>query len=126
MLARYKNPDDDPRGPWLLSDLAARNPYNEGKYSITTPSGKIIKGPPAGSSWRVKKEKFDELEKDNRIWWGEKGSNRPGIKRFLHLRIREGVVPQTTSSLEEGREHKALKARIEPRDAGSPLRKTCL
>ena len=25
MLKRYKNPDDDPRGPWLLSDLAARN-----------------------------------------------------------------------------------------------------
>ena len=25
MNARYKNPDNDPRGPWLLSDLAARN-----------------------------------------------------------------------------------------------------
>ena len=24
MLARYKNPDNDPRGPWMLSDLAAR------------------------------------------------------------------------------------------------------
>ena len=27
MIARYKNPDNDPRGPWLLSDLAARNFY---------------------------------------------------------------------------------------------------
>ncbi len=27
MTARYQNPDNDPRGPWLLSDLAARNFY---------------------------------------------------------------------------------------------------
>ena len=94
MLARYSNPDNDPRGPWLLSDLAARNPYSRGRYSITTPSGNVIDGPPAGSSWRVSKERFDELEADNRIWWGESGNNRPGIKRFLS-EVREGVVPRT-------------------------------
>ena len=43
MLSRYKNPDNDPRGPWLLSDLAARNFYGEGRYPITTRSGRIIK-----------------------------------------------------------------------------------
>ena len=94
MLKRYQNPDNDPRGPWLLSDLAARNPYSKGRYSITTPSGKTIKGPPAGSYWRVSREKFRELDDDNRIWWGESGANRPGIKRFLS-EVREGVVPQT-------------------------------
>ena len=94
MLARYKNPDDDPRGPWLLGDLAARNPYSKGRYSITTPSGNAIEGPPAGSYWRVSKQKFDELDADNRIWWGESGNNRPGIKRFLS-EVRGGVVPQS-------------------------------
>ena len=94
MLDRYKNPDDDARGPWLLSDLAARNRYDQGRYSITTPSGRIIEGPPAGSYWRVRKDRFDELEKDGRIWWGKDGRNRPGIKRFLS-EVREGVVPQT-------------------------------
>jgi adenine-specific DNA-methyltransferase len=94
MIARYKNPDNDPRGPWLLSDLAARNYYAQGRYSITTPSGKIIQGPPAGSYWRVSQDKFYELDKDNRIWWGQTGNNRPGIKRFL-TDVREGVVPQT-------------------------------
>ena len=93
MIARYKNPDSDPRGPWLLSDLAARNPYAQGRYSITTPSGKVIKGPPAGSYWRISKQKFEELDKDGRIWWG-KGNTRPGIKRFLS-EVRQGVVPQT-------------------------------
>jgi len=94
MVARYKNPDNDSRGPWLLSDLAARNFYSQGRYSITTPSGRVIDGPPAGSYWRVSKDKFAELEQDNRIWWGKSGSNRPGIKRFLS-EVQEGVVPQT-------------------------------
>ena len=94
MLARYKNPDNDPRGPWLLSDLAARNVYKEGRYPITTKRGRVIPGPPAGSYWRVSKEKFQELDRDNRIWWGESGDNRPGIKRFLS-EVRKGVVPQT-------------------------------
>ncbi len=94
MEARYKNPDNDARGPWLLGDLAARNPYSLGVYSITTPSGKVIEGPPPGSYWRVSRDKFDELDQDGRIWWGEAGTNRPGIKRFLS-EVRDGVVPQT-------------------------------
>ena len=94
MLARYKNPDKDPRGPWLLSDLAARNQYSQGIYPITTQSGKVIPGPPAGSYWRVSKDKFDDLDKDGRIWWGESGENRPGIKRFLS-EVKDGVVAQT-------------------------------
>ena len=94
MIARYKNPDNDPRGVWLLSDLAARNFYAQGRYPITTKAGKVIAGPPAGSYWRVSKSKFEELDRDNRIWWGESGDNRPGIKRFLS-EVRQGVVPQT-------------------------------
>lgn len=94
MIDRYKNPDNDLRGPWLLSDLAARNFYAQGKYSINTPTGRTIDGPPPGSFWRVSKEKFNDLDKDNRIWWGNTGNNRPGIKRFLS-EVKEGVVPQT-------------------------------
>jgi adenine-specific DNA-methyltransferase len=94
MIARYKNPDKDPRGPWLLSDLAARNFYAQGRYSIKTPAGNVIEGPPSGSYWRVNEDKFWELDKDNRIWWGKNGSNRPGIKRFLN-EVKDGVVPRT-------------------------------
>ena len=94
MKARYKNPDNDPRGPWLLSDLAARNFYAAGRYAITTPSGRVIDGPPSGSYWRISEPKFKEFEADNRIWWGKTGANRPGIKRFL-TEVQAGVVPQT-------------------------------
>jgi len=54
----YKNPDNDPRGAWRPNNLAARNFYSKGTYSITCPSGRVIDGPPSGSYWRVSEEKF--------------------------------------------------------------------
>jgi len=44
--------------------------------------------------WRVSKEKFAEMDADNRIWWGVDGKNTPRIKRFLS-EVKQGVVPQT-------------------------------
>jgi adenine-specific DNA-methyltransferase len=90
----YKNPDNDPRGAWKASDLGARNYYSKGTYPITTPSGRVIDGPPSGSYWRYSKESFDELVADGRIWWGQDGSNVPAIKRYL-TEVKQGRVPQT-------------------------------
>ncbi|MDC7808115.1 site-specific DNA-methyltransferase [Luteimonas sp BLCC-B24] len=94
MLARYKNPDNDPRGAWMVSDLDARNYYSKGTYSIVTPAGRTIEGPPQGRYWSVSKERFEELDKDGRIWWGPDGRADPNIKRFLS-EVKQGVVPQT-------------------------------
>lgn len=94
MEARYKNPDDDPRGPWKPRDLSARNRYDSGVYSIACPSGRVIDGPPRGSYWRVSEEKFRQLDSDNRIWWGKNGDNAPAIKGFLS-EVSEGRTPQT-------------------------------
>lgn len=91
---RYNNPDNDSRGPWTSGDLSARNYYSEGTYSITTPSGRVIPGPPRGTYWRVAPNKLRELDDDGRIWWGEDGSNVPRLKRFLS-EVKAGVVPQT-------------------------------
>ena len=92
--ARYKNPDKDPRGVWTSGDLQARNYYGDGTYSVTCPSGRVIAGPGRGMYWRVSKEKFTELDRDRRIWWGEDGNNMPRLKRFLSD-VKDGVVPQT-------------------------------
>jgi hypothetical protein len=81
---RYKNPDYDPRGPWKPGGLDARNYYSQGTYPITTPSGRIILGPPNGAYWRVSKEKLEEKDKDGRIWWGKSGNNIPSIKRSCY------------------------------------------
>jgi len=90
----YKNPDNDPRGPWTSGDLSARNSYSAGIYSIETPSGRIITGPPKGMYWRVSKEKFIAMDREGRIWWGKDGNNVPRMKRFLSD-VMEGIVPQT-------------------------------
>ena len=96
----YKNPDDDPRGPWRPNNLAARNYYSKGTYNIRCPSGRLIEGPPAGSYWRISEEKFREMDRDGRIWWGRNGNNVPAPKIYLS-EVRRGVVPQTFWSYEE-------------------------
>jgi adenine-specific DNA-methyltransferase len=98
--AAYKNPDNDPRGPWRPNNLAARNYYSKGTYPITCPSGRVISGPPSGSYWRISREKFDELNSDGRIWWGENGNNIPAPKIFL-TEVKQGRVPQTLWTYKE-------------------------
>ena len=98
--AVYKNPDNDPRGPWRPNNLAARNRYSKGTYAITCPSGRVIGGPPRGSYWRVSEERLRELDEDGRIWWGENGNNVPAPKIFLS-EVKQGRVPQTLWTWQE-------------------------
>jgi len=100
MEARYKNPDNDLRGPWKPADMSARNRYDAGVYPITTPSGRLISGPPIGTYWRFSERKFRELDADKRIWWGHDGNNAPAIKRFLS-EVSSGRTPQTLWFYEE-------------------------
>ncbi|MGP8268493.1 MAG: site-specific DNA-methyltransferase [Terracidiphilus sp.] len=96
----YKNPDNDPRGPWKPSDLSARNFYSVGRYPITTPKGRVISGPPGGNYWRVSEENFKRMDSEQRIWWGKSGDSIPQIKRFL-TEVKQGITPQTYWSYEE-------------------------
>lgn len=90
----YKNPDNDPRGLWNSVALSARNYYSLGEWSVTTPSGRFIAGPPKGRYWTVSPDKFKELCADNRIWWGKKGDGVPRRKSFLS-EVQAGIVPAT-------------------------------
>ncbi|MDP1678651.1 MAG: site-specific DNA-methyltransferase [Candidatus Nitrotoga sp.] len=93
MNARYKNPDNDPRGPWT-SDNPLRREFREyAFYEITTPSGRKV-SPPPGSSWRFNKEEVPRLIAENRLWFGKDGGGVPRIKRFLSD-VKDGIIPQT-------------------------------
>ncbi|WP_375638396.1 MULTISPECIES: site-specific DNA-methyltransferase [unclassified Bartonella] len=93
MDARYKNPDNDPRGPWKSDNLSVKTMNLKDVYEIVTPSGRSVM-PPAGTSWRVSKQKFAKLLEDNRVWFGPTGSNVPSMKRFLS-EVKNGMVSMT-------------------------------
>ena len=100
MDSAYTNPDGDARGPWRRGDMAARNFYSKGLYPVTTPSGRVIEGPPSGSYWRISEEELARLDADNRIYWGPDGKSRPYIKRFLS-EVATGRVPTSVWAPEE-------------------------
>ena len=79
---KYRNPDADPRGPWMPGPLTANKPYSKGTYPIVTPSGQEH-WPTPGTYWRFSQEKFEELDREGRIWWGKNGTGRPLVKRYL-------------------------------------------
>ena len=99
MNSRYKNPDNDLRGPWMSSDLSVRRMTEKDIYEVTTPSGTKY-FPTQGRSWGVSQETFKELVKENRIWFGEKGNNMPRLKRFLY-EVKNGATALTIWTYEE-------------------------
>ena len=90
--ARYSNPDKDPRGVWMSSDISVKTYNAECDYPITAPSGRVIE-PPAGRCWRLSKKAFLERLQDNRIWFGPDGNGVPRIKRFLTDLKHDGMAP---------------------------------
>ena len=99
MDARYKNPDNDPRGAWQSDNLSVGRVTEKDIYPIITPSGREV-FPPAGNSWRFSREKMNELVEDNRIWFGEDGGNVPRYKRFLS-EVKQGRTCSTIWEYEE-------------------------
>lgn len=93
MNALYKNPDNDPRGPWMSDNMTVKTYSETTDYSIETPSGRIV-NPPESRCWAYNKIKFKELLSDNRIWFGSDGNGVPRIKRFLN-EVKQGYVSKT-------------------------------
>lgn len=124
---RYKNPDNDPRGPWTSGDISVGPVVKEKVYEITTPSGRKVL-PPEGYCWRLTKERLAEYIADNRIWFGEDGNNTPRIKRFLS-EVKDGITSMTLwlrdevgDNQEAKREIKALFKDISVFDTPKPER----
>lgn len=110
MDSRYKNPDNDPRGNWKSSDLSVKTYSPSTDYPITTPTGRIVT-PPESRCWAVSKGKFEELVRDNRIWFGPTGKNVPALKRFLS-EVQEGTVSKTIWLREEVGDNQDAKREI--------------
>lgn len=94
-LSRYKNPDNDPRGPWTSVPAIAQGGHGTSSqfYTFTSPAG-LSFDPPSGSCWRMTQEKMNEAIADNRIWFGADGTNVPRIKKFLN-EGKQGLTPES-------------------------------
>lgn len=94
-IARYKNPDNHPKGPWTPGDLMANvkgGRYVESLYfPIVNPRTGQEHFPSSNGNWRFNKEKIDELIKKNEIYFGEDDHGRPKLKRFL-CDVKEGIT----------------------------------
>lgn len=93
MDKRYKNPDNDPRGAWKPTDFSVKTYSESGDYPIKLPSGRVV-NPPESRCWVTSKDRFKELVKDNRIWFGRDGNNVPSLKKFLS-EVQDGSVSKT-------------------------------
>jgi adenine-specific DNA-methyltransferase len=97
--ARYSNPDNDPRGVWISTDLLRMEHRDNSVYEIVSPTGKVWK-PLPGSSWRHPEEEILDLIANGEILFGTDGNSKPRRKRFLKD-VKQGVVSQTIWKHEE-------------------------
>ena len=91
--ARYKNPDNDPRGPWTPDNMTVKTYSASYDYEITTPNGSIM-SPPNGRCWFTSKERMQKLIEEGRVWFGNDGGNMPRLKRYL-ADVQQGMTPIT-------------------------------
>ena len=91
--ARYKNPDNDPRGPWTADNMTVKTYSANYDYEIVTPNGSVM-SPPNGRCWFTSKERMGKLIQENRVWFGETGGNMPRLKRFL-CDVQQGMTATT-------------------------------
>lgn len=89
---RYKNIDNDPRGPWMTQPLHAKSGSDK-KYSYTFKNGVIWK-PPVGTYPRFSEESLKRADEENSIWFGAKGTAVPRLKKYLN-EMKQGVIPKT-------------------------------
>lgn len=114
MLARYKNPDSDPRGPWqsVSVNVQAGHAVKSQFYEIVTPGGARY-SPPNGRCWIYNEERMKKEIQQNNIWFGKDGSGVPRRKKFLADSTR-GVTPETLWQADEvGTTKKAKKHLLE-------------
>ena len=101
--SEYKNPDNDPRGPWSTNPWKAAVGRGGTKYSITTPTGIVY-----DETWYGTKQTFEALIAENRVHWTDGGNGYPRIKIYLADAEREGqaainfFTPDRYGSNQEG------------------------
>lgn len=87
----YKNPDNDPKGPWFDGNPLNSPNYRENlRYEIIAPNGNVIQPPANG--WRWSKETLEAKMASGEIYFNATQTN---IKRRTYLCDAEGLPPSS-------------------------------
>ena len=99
-LGRFKNPDNDPRGPWRQGDDGtAKSGTEKQRLKVTLPSGRTVT-PPPGRYWAFSPETLERARVEGRAYFGADGDRLPIIKRYIS-EVRDGVAPRTWWSADD-------------------------
>ena len=88
--AHYKNPDNDPNGPWFMGNLSSPKPRPNLRYKVISPAGCEI-DPPA-NGWRWQESTLLDMVETGEITFSPDG--RRVIKK-TYLKNQRGLSPST-------------------------------
>ena len=100
---QYKNPDNDPRGPWTSANmvgLATKDARPNLHYDLINPQDGINYGCPE-KGWRYDKNSMAKLIESKRILWPDTPHGRPRRKAFLS-ELSDDNLPGFSSIIENG------------------------
>lgn len=86
--AHYKNPDNDPNGPWFASNVSSPNPRANLMFDIVSPEGYVIHPPKNG--WRWSKDKMQDFIERGVIIFPDNGKR---LLKKTYLKDQGGIVP---------------------------------
>ncbi len=90
--AQYKNPNNDPKGPWQTISMTAQGYRPNQMYEIVAPNGQKHH-PPEGRCWSMIESEYIKLRDVGRIHFGSDGHGVP--REIRYLTEVEGLVPWT-------------------------------
>lgn len=102
-LANYKNPDNDPRGPWNSSAYTCAKTADERPnlyYPVVNPNTGAEIYPSRTRVWAYDRNTHQKNVENNLVYWGKDGTGTmPRIKKFLSGS--KPVVPRSIWSYDE-------------------------
>ena len=85
LTATFSNPDNDPKGPWASKPWKIGSDQNGSKYTIVTPSGKVLDG-----EWMGDETTYKRFLAEGRMYFPKNGDGMPRKKYYQFEREDEG------------------------------------
>ena len=94
--SNYKNPDNDPNGPWIVDNPSARSGSENARFEIVNPYTGTVDIPPQGRYWAFAKATFERWVQSGKVVFRKEVKNGERgfiVKKYLsELRSESNLV----------------------------------